>query len=165
MQAELDMQSGILHAQDKDFKTAYSYFFESLEGFSTREDTNAMLALKYMLLCKVMLNLADDIASIMHTKTAIRFAGPDVDAMRAVAAAAKNRSLHDFDAALAKYKAELQDDPIIRSHLAQLHNKLMQENLKRIIEPFSRVEIAHIAQLIGLDINVVESKYDMSTCF
>ena len=51
------MQSGVLHAEDKDYKTAYSYFFEALEGLSSQDDPKANAALKYMLMCKVMLNL------------------------------------------------------------------------------------------------------------
>lgn len=53
------MQSGILHADEKDYKTAYSYFFEAFEGYSNMGDENsenAIGALKYMLLCKIMLN-------------------------------------------------------------------------------------------------------------
>jgi hypothetical protein len=35
----------------------YSYFYEALEGYNSQDDPKAIMALKYMLLCKVMLNL------------------------------------------------------------------------------------------------------------
>ncbi|KAI9184501.1 26S proteasome regulatory subunit rpn6 [Blastocladiella emersonii ATCC 22665] len=158
MQAALDMQSGILHAEEKDFKTAYSYFYETLEGYSSQEDARAMLALKYMLLCKIMLNLPEDVSALLQHKVAAKHSGVEVEAMKAVAHAMQARSLQDFEGALHKYKAQLHDDPVVRLHLSSLYDALLEQNLVRVIEPYSRVEITHVASLVKLPLQQVEQK-------
>uniref|UniRef100_A0A8C4ZS88 Proteasome 26S subunit, non-ATPase 11a n=1 Tax=Gadus morhua TaxID=8049 RepID=A0A8C4ZS88_GADMO len=128
LQAALDMQSGIIHAaEEKDWKTAYSYFYEAFEGYDSIDSPRSITSLKYMLLCKIMLNL-------------------------------KNRSLADFEKALTEYKRELRDDPIISTHLDTLYDTLLEQNLIRVIEPFSRVQIEHISTLIKLSKGDVERK-------
>lgn len=162
MQAALDLQSGILHAADeKDFKTAYSYFYEAFEGLDSIDaKEKALVALKYMLLSKIMLNTPEEVPQLLGGKLALKYGdmGEDVRAMRAVATAAHNRSLADFQKALHDYRLQLEEDPVVKTHFATLYDKMLEQNLTRIIEPYSKVEVAHIADTIKLPIPNVEFK-------
>ncbi|VDO69360.1 unnamed protein product [Schistosoma mattheei] len=151
LQANLDLLSGILHAADeRDFKTAYSYFYEAFEGFDSISSKRAIDALKYMLLSKIMLNSADEIPGILTSKLALKYTSRDIDAMREVGIAAKERSLGDFLLLQEKYKTELSGDPVISRHLHSFYDTLFGQNLLKLIEPYSRVQIDHIAKLINI---------------
>ena len=53
LQGQIDIQSGIICAEEKDFNTAYSYFYESFEGFNSLDERDlAAKSLKYMLMSK-----------------------------------------------------------------------------------------------------------------
>jgi 26S proteasome regulatory subunit N6 len=158
LQADIDVQAGTLLAQEKDFKTSYSYFVEAYEGYNTLEDKRAVSCVKYMLLAKIMLKQSDEVRGIMASKAAIKHAGTDLEAMKAVADANQARDLDAFDKATAKYDKELKGDPVIVAHLGDLYDNLLEQNLLRLIEPFSKVETTHIAKLIALDHSVVQEK-------
>lgn len=158
LQAELDCQSGILNAEDKDYKTAFSYFFESFEGFNSQEDHRAIVVLKYMLLTKIMLNLIDDVNLILNNKNVVKYQSRDIDAMKSISLAYSNRSLKDFENSLTTYAHELKSDSIIKSHFNELYDNLLEQNLLKIIESYSTVELSHISKTIGLSLNQVEGK-------
>jgi 26S proteasome regulatory subunit N6 len=114
--------------------------------------------LKYMLLCKIMSGEVQDVPGIIASKAGLKYAGPDVDAMRAVAKAYENRSLGEFQATLQSFSAQLQDDAVVHGHLTALYDMMLEQNLIRIIEPYSRVEVAHCADQIKLPLPTVEAK-------
>src|SRR6266571_3384162 len=54
--------------------------------------------------------------------------------------------------------AELASDPTIRSHLTALYDTLLEQNLLRIVEPYSVVEISYVAEMVGQERQAVEAK-------
>ncbi|KAH6903646.1 proteasome regulatory particle subunit [Coprinopsis sp. MPI-PUGE-AT-0042] len=151
LQSSLDLQN---------YTTGYSYFYEAFESLSNQgEADQGLKALKYMLLCKIMLNSPEDVNSLLTIKLATQYASSrDVESMRAIARAHQDRNLADFEKALREYQLELSSDPTIRSHLAALYDTLLEQNLLRIIEPYSVVEIVKVAELVGQDQQAVEAK-------
>ncbi|KAJ6243870.1 26s proteasome non-atpase regulatory subunit 11 [Anaeramoeba flamelloides] len=178
LQAELDMMGGILHTEEKDYKTAFSYFFEAFEGYvsisndlrgkkrlekrkrkSAEEyDQKASFTLKYMLMSKIMMGHPEDIQSIINSKAGTRYLTNEVEAMKRVAETYSKRSLIEFNEVVEEYDQELKKDPVVARHMNDLYSLMFEQNLIRLIEPFSRVEISHIAKLIGLPLKKVEAK-------
>lgn len=78
--------------------------------------------------------------------------------MKAVAQAAKQQNLLMFEKCKQVYEYELLDDPVIRRHFTYLYNTLLEDNLKKIIEPYSEVQIDFIAENIGLPMEKILQK-------
>ncbi len=93
-------------------------------------------------------------------KLALKYSGSQIDAMKAISQASKKRSLADFQQVTSKnmltvghfsiticfqtlktYKHELEDDKIVNKHLGKLYQKMLEKNLCRIIEPYSKVQV------------------------
>merc|ERR1711976_120458 len=115
VQAQLDLQSGILHA-------------------------------------------SEELQNIVSGKLALKYSGSDIEAMKLVAQASKNRSLADFQTTVDKYSRELKDDKIVERHLDSLYQTMLEQNLCRIIEPYSRVQVKFVAEKINLPEPEVEKK-------
>ncbi len=158
IQADLDLMSGMLHCEEKDYTTAFSYFLEACGMFDTCEDSRALTCLKYMVLTKVLDGAASDVSVVLSGKWGVKYSGKGLTAMAEVADAAKQRSLEAFDAAVLRHQKLLEIDPLIKHHLDHLYNQLLESNLAKIIEPFSCVEIDHVADLISLPLPKVERK-------
>jgi 26S proteasome regulatory subunit N6 len=174
LQAEIDSMSGTIHTEEADYNTAHSYFLEAFEQLDQMNQPQAAITcLKYMMLCRILDSLTKalklsakgtinessiDLANLVSNRQATKYAGPHLDALSAIAKAASQRSLNQFEQVLQQYPDELQQDLLIKHHLHILQEQLLESNLIRIMEPYSCVQLSHIASLMELPLPVVEKK-------
>jgi 26S proteasome regulatory subunit N6 len=88
----------------------------------------------------------DDVPAIVSGKLALRYAGQEIEAMKKVARAAHDRSLADFRRHVAENRGVLDADPVIHAHLDSLYDQMLEQNLLRIIEPYSKVEVSAVSR-------------------
>lgn len=91
----------------------------------------------------------------------MQYQGTEIEAMKEVAQASKNRSLADFQNAVKKYSKELEQDRIVAKHLDTLYQTMLEQNLCRIIEPYSRVQVKYVSEKINLPEAEVEKKLSL----
>lgn len=93
----------------------------------------------------------------------LRYRSPQVEAMSALGAAVKERSLHQFNLTLSTYADQL-TDPFVQFHLDSLRDKMLEENLIKILKPYTAVQVDHVADKINLtpsEVGLVQ--YNIST--
>lgn len=212
-QAELDEVSGILHCEETDYKTAFSYFLEAFDAYDQHDEdsaremrkdikeaatgassssssleapsplplvghvtgtsiitsvsssspnaagSKAVTALRYMVLCKVLQGKADEVNAIMTAKYGQKYGTHEkLLSMLDVAAAAKQSSLQMFEQAVEKHRHLLAADTLISHHLELLHESMLEANLLKVLRPYSRVELTHVASVMHLPADRVERK-------
>ena len=101
---------------------------------------------------------ANDVSALISGKHGIKYSGVGLNALKAISDSYKKRSLEDYEKTLETFKEELENDMMISRHLKDLSERLLEQNLVRIIEPYNRVEIEYVAQQIKLPLVKVEAK-------
>ena len=76
---------------------------------------------------------------MINSSVSLKFQSRSVEAMKEVAQANKQQNLLYFSKCASAYERELFDDLVIRRHFNFLYNNLLEDNLKKIILPYSEV--------------------------
>ena len=68
------MMSGLIAADEKDYTTAYSYFYETFEGYRSMNMFDlAGIAFKFMLFSKVMNKQPDDSLNLINSSISLKY--------------------------------------------------------------------------------------------
>jgi 26S proteasome regulatory subunit N6 len=164
LQGQLDVESGILFTEEKEYRTASSYFTEAYDAFANAGDKRAVDALKYGLLCKILDGNPKETAAMAASAalTVAKISGPEgsaeIEAVLDMARAAEAQSLYRLNEVLESRRAEFEADPVVVSNVRHLIHSLEEQHLLRIVKPFSAVELSRIAEMISLPVEKVEER-------
>lgn len=163
LQAELDINSGMLLADSahSDYNTAFSYFFEAFEQAlldPMPELELSLRALKYMAVCKLMKGEPEEaIKMVMNNKLQQDITTrSDLKAMVEIAKANLKRSVGELDEAVKN--SDLGKDTFIIHQVEILRHIMLDQNICKVLEPYSRIQVEFVAQKMNLPVADVEKK-------
>ena len=150
LQGELELQAGILQAASGNFTSAFNYFTEAFCVYTSCLHAETSRALKYMILCQIMLKDVVKVKNIFRDEVELDCEDAELECLRVVTAAVEANSIQQFQTALHTFPGHMQLDLFIRSNLETLYHTILQDNIINIILPFSRLQIPFIAEKIGI---------------
>ncbi len=107
LQAEIDVHAGTIAAHEKDYNLAYSYFYEAYDVFNlpaVNKTSKALKCIKMMILVKIMNDKLDDVNGIVFGKMGTKYAGIDINAMKSIETAVRQKSLQQLKENIKKYE-------------------------------------------------------------
>jgi 26S proteasome regulatory subunit N6 len=110
-----------------------------------------------MIMCKIVGGQIDEVNNVVLSKQGKDYYGPEVEALRSIESAVREKSIKLLEDNIEKNKQYFQES-IIKYHINNLHNDLLEKNLIKIIKPYSVVEIDFVAKSIGLNYQDILNK-------
>lgn len=160
LQAQIDLLNGMYLCDERSFDTSVSYFIESLESFlQDKQGANAKVALRYIILSKILAGKYDDALAVLDWKSANSLKDDHlVRLLCHIAKVCKKRDLKTYSDLLHNNRAAIEGDNYIFRHLRYLYNVLLDNNILKIIEPYSHVKVKFVADKLGFPEDVIEDK-------
>lgn len=160
LQAKIDILNGIYLADEKDYKTATSYILEALEGFSITQNTEMIIqCARYLVLVKIMESKTREISSLLSHKLISPYKTDKcIELLCSIAECVEEKNLSKCNEILHRDINLISDDNFISNHLLCLCDSLLDENILKIIQPYSNVNIEYVGNLLGFDVPTIENR-------
>lgn len=153
--AQLELRAGMLSCRENDYATAESYFHEAKENLSVLGYVKeASIALKYGLFCKIMSNNFADVHNMIQQEPT-EYINNHIVAIEELSNVYQKRQYQSLSQLLVKYPLELASDPLISDQLTTIRSGLLEEQIKKILAPYSRVDIAFLIAKLDLEHDVI----------
>lgn len=111
-----------------------------------------------MTMCKILMNANDEVFQLMNGKYGIKYYGPELEFLKQVASANKKKNLVEFQKIIDNNQSVISQDDIIQSHVKDLYENLLELNLLKVIKPYNKVQLTHVADHVNIPVNKIQAK-------
>lgn len=111
-----------------------------------------------MTLCKILMNFNDEVFALVNGKYGLKYSGPELDFLKLVATAHKKKNLVEFQRVIETHQEVINQDDIVQSHVQDLYENLLELNLLKVIKPYSKVQLGHVAESVNLSLSLIQAK-------
>lgn len=106
-----------------------------------------------------MSNSKEDFQNLLSGKFGLKYSGDShILSIKAVAEAHFGASVVALSRVFVEFKKEIEGDEVVNSHTKLLYENLLEKNLFKIIDSYTRVDIAYIAGKLSLEQGAIEKK-------
>lgn len=160
LQAQIDLLNGMYLCDEQLFETSTSYFIEAMENFyQSKQVENSQIALQYILISKILASKHDEIQPFLSLKPANLLKDNEkINILCRISKICLERDLRAYNDVLMQNNSIIDTDRFMSSHLNSLYNLLLDNNIQKIIEPYSHIKIRFIAEKLCLSENMIENK-------
>ncbi|KAK6089779.1 hypothetical protein P3W45_001281 [Vairimorpha bombi] len=160
LQAQIDLFNGMYLCDERNYKTAFSYFLESIEGFTIDKKYDAAcVSLRYLILSKIISKNQNELEALFKNKNTVHHTNDSVvKLLLEIGKCCTDRNLRRYLDLLENNKNILESDDFLYSHLTYLYDILLENNILKIIEAYSVVYLQFIANELNFELDVVEKR-------
>eukprot|EP00792_Barthelona_sp_PAP020_P005972 TRINITY_DN2865_c0_g1_i1.p1 TRINITY_DN2865_c0_g1~~TRINITY_DN2865_c0_g1_i1.p1 ORF type:complete len:436 (+),score=116.85 TRINITY_DN2865_c0_g1_i1:33-1310(+) len=162
LSGRLNLQNGLINLETSEYTTAYSYFLEGFEAFASLAKTKSDYYLMaycsmFMVLSKFLSRKAFNFERIISKSLLLKFQefSEILDEFQLLTDLNKivgTKNLRKFQLFLDNHEGQF-SHPYFVKFLQNLKQTMIEENVLKVIRPYSKVELDFLAKRVGIDEN------------
>lgn len=160
LQAQIDLLNGMYLCDERNYKIAFSYFLEAMEGFTIDKKCEfACVSLRYLILSKIISKNQNEIEMLFKNKNAAPYSNDNlVKLLIEIGQCCTDRNLRRYLSLMENNRQILESDEFLFSHLGYLYDILLENNIIKIIESYSVVYLELISKNLNFEVEIIEEK-------
>ncbi|PRW18415.1 COP9 signalosome complex subunit 2 [Chlorella sorokiniana] len=145
---------GKMHMHERAWADAATDFFEAFKSYDEAGSSRRVQCLKYLVLANMLMESKVDPFDSQEARP--YKSDPEVSAMVSLVEAYQGGAIRDFERILRSHRAAIMGDTFISQYMQDLLANIRTQVVLRVIQPYTRLRIAFIAQQLNVPAGDVE---------